>query len=827
VTNTPRLTTIGLVVARLGNAMLAVLTATYCLLTYSPFAYEQFIKPHLVNWLSSLPVWHHVAFWAAAGVTAVTMMRELPAVRARWVGWSYLAASTLAGIVLLVYPVLPSVENDGRGLVLAVAALVSPIWLAWYDHLATSGSTVPRATSDSRVLKAFLVAGAVVWIEQTLASPLRVHQTGEIALSAAATGFGIVTSLVGHLVVFAALPLALVGTMRVVRTIRAGGSAEYWLIVALAGASAMLVLSRLVFGAISFRGAAAWALSAVAGAAFALVWSSIARRLAPVRAEESALDVWLRPVPGWSRGAAAAGLIALGFAGYLLIAAVARFDWDFLVQRLVVIGIWFVAVAYGCRLVADGGRLSWPSLAAPACVALPLFGMASLVQPRLTHLFGDERFVAEFALEGYVAVDPSYGLIRYLLRVPSQADAQFFEELRQENSLPGVTLVPVDVDFVRPLTPASGERPHIILLLVDSLRRDYLSPYNPAVGFTPSIERFAADSIVFERTFARYGGTGLAMPALWTGGLVMPRQYVTPYSPMNALEKLLDVNGYRRVLSVDHITAQIVKAPAAAIELDRGRPEMRYDLCATLGEISTAVPRSAWAAGPLFVHTRSLNLHIAHVRKTPVPAGAAYPGFVAPVAASIERMDRCFGGFIQHLQEQGLYDDSIIVLTSDHGDSLGESLRWGHSYTMFPEVIRVPLIVRVPPRLRERLHADPASVSFSTDITPTLYALIGYEPANLGPLFGAPLVVPSSTAPSPRTQPFLLASSYGPVYGVLRDNGRYVYVADAVNNRDYAYRMGESSRERVGITPEDREANRMFIREQLRELARAYRFERP
>jgi hypothetical protein len=39
--------------------------------------------------------------------------------------------------------------------------------------------------------------------------------------------------------------------------------------------------------------------------------------------------------------------------------------------------------------------------------------------------------------------------------------------------------------------------------------------------------------------------------------------------------------------------------------------------------------------------------------------------------------------------------------------------------------------------------------------------------------------------------------------------------------------MGVSSRERVGVSPEDREENRAFIRQQLAELARAYRFERP
>ena len=58
---------------------------------------------------------------------------------------------------------------------------------------------------------------------------------------------------------------------------------------------------------------------------------------------------------------------------------------------------------------------------------------------------------------------------------------------------------------------------------------------------------FAKDSVVFTRAFTRYGGTGLSVPAIWTGGMVLHKQYVTPSEPMNTLLKLLDAGGYRRL----------------------------------------------------------------------------------------------------------------------------------------------------------------------------------------------------------------------------------------------------------------------------------------
>ena len=58
-----------------------------------------------------------------------------------------------------------------------------------------------------------------------------------------------------------------------------------------------------------------------------------------------------------------------------------------------------------------------------------------------------------------------------------------------------VPVDPIDVDFVRPLTKAPGRAPNIFFFVIDSLRRDYVSAYNPAVTFTPSFGKFAAENL--------------------------------------------------------------------------------------------------------------------------------------------------------------------------------------------------------------------------------------------------------------------------------------------------------------------------------------------
>jgi membrane-anchored protein YejM (alkaline phosphatase superfamily) len=222
--------------------------------------------------------------------------------------------------------------------------------------------------------------------------------------------------------------------------------------------------------------------------------------------------------------------------------------------------------------------------------------------------------------------------------------------------------------------------------------------------------------------------------------------------------------------------------------------------------------------------TRPLQLHISRVRSKPVPPGSKFEGFVAPVAAQVANMDRCIGVLLSDLKARGLYDNSVIVIVADHGDSLGEFRRWGHSYTMFPEVARIPLILRVPDRLRQRFTAQTEGVALSTDVTPTLYALLGHPPADLGPLFGRPLVRLTAAPPAADRGPQLLASSYGAVYVVLRDNGRNLFIADGVNNREYAFDLSQGTPLRVGVTAEVSSMNRGFIRDHLAGLARAYDF---
>lgn len=69
---------------------------------------------------------------------------------------------------------------------------------------------------------------------------------------------------------------------------------------------------------------------------------------------------------------------------------------------------------------------------------------------------------------------------------------------------------------------------------------------------------------------------------------------------------------------------------------------------------------------------------------------------VARYFAMISQLDNCIGNILRAIQEEGLWDDTVIVFTSDHGDMCGSHRMLDKHYVLFDDVTRIPLIVRAP-----------------------------------------------------------------------------------------------------------------------------------
>jgi hypothetical protein len=115
-------------------------------------------------------------------------------------------------------------------------------------------------------------------------------------------------------------------------------------------------------------------------------------------------------------------------------------------------------------------------------------------------------------------------------------------------------------------------------------------------------------------------------------------------------------------------------------------------------------------------------------------------------------------------------------------------------------------------------------ITFSTDIAPTVYAALGYRPKASNELMGSPLAGTDPAIWSQRRRAaHVFAASYGAVYAVVRDNGRRLYIADAINGGDFAYDRDQEGawvpREVDGGT---RLINQLAIRHYVDGIARMY-----
>lgn len=827
-------------IARLCFLAYALFTSIYCLLAYVPFAYQQIHVGQLLPALTALVHWHALLFWPAIAAALLTIIPALQRGPARLLARTFAISALAAGVLLMLHPLLPHLRNDVTSLEWSISALIPLMWIAAIDlvdgfgRLEWSGDTT---ASDSKLFfatSATAFFASSIYFLIALMRLMFAHKNPGDASQLVSTflltvlSHGLLFFLIFVIFDFVALFGFVAAGENGPRTKVKFLGAAFTVGVLICLAVHYVILPPLSLGtANSFL--IAFALGStlvlfVAGTNVSL-WDV---RLGPVEQGGDLLVApfrFLRKEGGVIQTlyvAAAAGLACF------LSLRISQMDWEFVIQKMAVLIVWGMAFAIFYSIAPKSRWLSRTTAYTTGLALLLCY--LGLQAARPAGVDANSQAQGAAAPEPFQNYDVSLRLADAILRSQlgsqSSTNAPFYSFLAQNTNIPRSTrLTPVDIHLVSQLRETSTERPNIFVIVIDSLRRDYLSPYNSSLNFTPEVDGFARDSVIFENAFTRYGGTGLSEPSIWVGGLIPHQQYTEPFAPMNSLQKLLEANHYREWISKDNVLQQVVPASPNIDELDRNIGAMSYDLCRTLDEVTERLP--SVGNDPVFVYTQAQNIHVSVIDREgrSVPKGVTFPdGFDAAYASRLQHMDRCLGNFFQSLKKNKLYDHSLIVLTSDHGDSLGEGGRWGHAYTIFPEIVRIPLIVHLPTQWHDRLQYAPQSLAFLTDLTPSFYYLLNEKPLVNDPILGRPLFTDSIEEQKPYLRDaYVVISSYAPVYGLLTQHGQRLYIADGVNYKDYAYAIepGGASRE-ISLSDEERASSQSQIRAQVNAIARFY-----
>jgi arylsulfatase A-like enzyme len=230
------------------------------------------------------------------------------------------------------------------------------------------------------------------------------------------------------------------------------------------------------------------------------------------------------------------------------------------------------------------------------------------------------------------------------------------------------------------------------------------------------------------------------------------------------------------------------------------------EIGSTVRQAESVLDTHSESQGPIFFYDQPKNVHQFARNDVPSPTSQHWPerpGLNTRITYEVHWVDKCLGEFFAYLKQRGMYDNSIIIVTSDHGDATGEFGRMSHSTSIWPEIMKVPLIIHLPPKMRKRLVFDDTRLSTLTDITPTLYYLLGHRPIVQNTVYGRPLFAETRQELDhyPK-QDLLLASDVRAVYGILTADGRYLYTTYDSPAQSYLFDLAaDPNAERNLLTP--------------------------
>ncbi len=280
--------------------------------------------------------------------------------------------------------------------------------------------------------------------------------------------------------------------------------------------------------------------------------------------------------------------------------------------------------------------------------------------------------------------------------------------------------------YARSSGPAYGP---VIVISIESLRADRLPVYRYTRVRTPSIDALAADSVSFDRAYAHSPLTLPSHVSMLSG--LLPFQtgvrdevgFPIPNS-VSLLPQMLRRRGFK--------TGGMVSNALLRKETGLGAAFGFFDDEFAAGAADGAAPPAARdSAGTLKVAERWIEsigterfflfLHLDGMG----PTAEVPPRFakLSPYDGRVAYADELVGGLIAFLKKRGLYNGGIIVLTSDHGESLGSHGEQGHGLTLYEAAVRVPLVIKLPRRDAGGRHST--ALVQHADIVPTILDLTG------------------------------------------------------------------------------------------------------
>ena len=304
-----------------------------------------------------------------------------------------------------------------------------------------------------------------------------------------------------------------------------------------------------------------------------------------------------------------------------------------------------------------------------------------------------------------------------------------------------------------------------ILIVVDTLRADHVGAYGATSNLTPRLDALASRALVFRNAVAVSSWTKPSVASMLTG------RYPTSIAVLTEIDAISE--------EVDTLSEMLAPAGVRSFAISsNGHAGVDYGFGQGFESFDTDLERVGYPSGkrqmvpaeaitrraletvdgigdedPFFLFLHYTDPHSPYLPHPGLldeeePAGR-FTGSQKDLklinaqndehtetdrarirylyAGEVKYCDRWLGELFDGLEERGLLDDVLLVITSDHGEGLWDHGARGHRQDLYEEIIQVPLVVLFPPRLSPRPQQVDAFASH-VDIAPTILGALGLTP---------------------------------------------------------------------------------------------------
>jgi arylsulfatase A-like enzyme len=359
---------------------------------------------------------------------------------------------------------------------------------------------------------------------------------------------------------------------------------------------------------------------------------------------------------------------------------------------------------------------------------------------------------------------------------------------------------------------APSRRPRNVLLVVlESTGARYLSVYGSRYPTTPNLEREAAHARVFDGFYAHVGLTANSEAAMMLS--VYPymtwREYTVEYPdyPGETLAEVLRPRGYR--------TAFLHSGHLEYVGQDRFLRNRGFDELLDWSDIGDGPGHFSWGGSDRVLVDRTLEwidrdraqpfyavvwTQQSHHPYDPAPGQETFDFFgqgplppddwdLGRYLSTIRDADVQLGRLFAGLRERGLADDTLVVITGDHGETFGDPHpTWGHGFRVYEESVRVPMVVWNPRLFPRGSRSD--TVGGHVDVNPTVAHLLGVPPS---PTWQGRSLFERNRPP----RAYFYAANDDYLLGVRE--GDWKYVRNATRGRDELYFLPTDPDEKTNV----------------------------